>query len=185
MKSLLVRCNALFLSILLLAPLALAQAATDDAFAVALSQFNRARQGDTGQIEPTIAAFQAVPANPRHQPLYAAYLGSAHALKGRAAWMPWNKMKYTDQGLDHIDQALASLRPEHDRVLVQGVPLGMTARLVAAATFIAVPDGIFHRRATGKSLLAELRRSPLLASTPEGFRAELEVVEALLKEAEK
>lgn len=185
MKSLVSLCKALFLFFLTLPPLAFAQTSTDAAFASAVSQFNRARQGDTGQIEPAITAFQTMPANPQHQPLYAAYLGSAQALKGKAAWMPWNKMKYTEQGLDHIDQALASLKPEHDRALVQGVPLGMTTRLVAAATFVAVPDGLFHRRAAGKGLLAELRRNPLLASTPEAFRAELGAVEAQLKEAEK
>ena len=185
MKNLLVRCKALILSILLLAPLAPVYASADDAFVVALGQFNRARQGDTSKIEPAIGAFQALPANPRYQPLFAAYLGSAQALKGKAAWMPWNKMKYTDQGLDSIDQALASLRPEHDRMLVQGVPVSMTARLVAAATFVAVPDGLFHRRTAGKDLLAELRRSPQLASMPEAFRAELTAVEAQLKEAAK
>jgi hypothetical protein len=117
--------------------------------------------------------------------LRAAYLGSAYALQGKAAWMPWNKMKYTDKGLDAIDQALAGLRPEHDRLLVQGVPASLATRLVAAATFVAVPDGLFHRRAAGRSLLAEMRRSPLLAAAPAGFRAELEAVEARLKEAEK
>jgi hypothetical protein len=70
-------------------------------------------------------------------------------------------------------------------MLVQGVPVSMTARLVAAATFVAVPDGLFHRRTAGKGLLAELRRSPLLATTPEAFRAELAAVEAQLKEAGK
>lgn len=185
MKVLLSRAKALFVAILLLSPVVFAQASTDAAFTAALGQFNRARQGDSGQIEAAIAAFQTVPASPLHQPLYAAYLGSAQALKGKAAWMPWNKMKFTDQGLDQIDQALASLRPEHDRVLVQGVPLGLTIRLVAAATFVAVPDGLFHRRSAGKSLLAELRRNPLLASTPEAFRAELGALETQLKEAEK
>ena len=38
---------------------------------------------------------------------------------------------------------------------------------------------------THKSLLAELRRNPLLASTPEAFRAELGALETQLKEAEK
>ena len=185
MKSLLSHCKALFLSVVLLSPLAFAQASTDASFAAALSQFNRARQGDSGQIEPAITAFQAAPANPQHQPLYAAYLGSAQALKGKAAWMPWSKMKYTEQGLDQIDQALASLRSEHDRVLIHGVPVGMTARLVAAATFVAVPDGLFHRREAGRRLLAELRRSPVLATTPDAFRIELAAVEAQLKEAEK
>ncbi len=185
MKVLLSQAKALLVAILLLSPVAFAQASTDAAFNVALSQFNRARLGESSQIEAAIAAFQTAPSSPLHQPLYSVYLGSAQAMKGKAAWMPWNKLKYTDQGLDQIDQALASLRPEHDRVLVQGVPLGLTTRLVAAATFVAVPDGLFHRRAAGKSLLVELRRNPLLASTPEAFRAELGALEAQLKEAEK
>ena len=185
MKILVYLGKALFLTVLTLSPPAFAQASTDAGFATALSQFNRARQGDSGQIEPAIAAFQVAPATPQYQAVYAAYLGSAKTLKGKAAWMPWNKMKFTEQGLDHIDQALASLRPEHDRVLIQGVPVGMTTRLVAAATFVAVPDGLFHRRAAGKSLLAELHRSPMLATMPEAFRAELAAVGAQLKEAEK
>ena len=181
----------LFLLALLMLPVAgiptyaRAQTATDAAFEAALSQFNRARQGDADQLDAAIAAFQAAPGNPALQPLYSAYLGSAHALKAKAAWLPWKKMKFSEQGLDHIDQALASLRPEHDRLLVQGTPASLATRMVAAATFVALPDGIFHRRAAGKALLAEMRRSPLLATAPAGFRAELGVVEAQLKEAEK
>ena len=164
---------------------AVAQPATDPAFDAAFASFTRARQGDTAQLDAAVAAFQATPGNPAMKPLYSAYLGSAYTLQGKAAWMPWNKMKYTDKGLDAIDQALAGLRPEHDRLLVQGVPASLATRLVAAATFVAVPDGLFHRRAAGRSLLAEMRRSPLLAAAPAGFRAELEAVEARLKEAEK
>jgi hypothetical protein len=168
-----------------LVPNASAQDVGVAAFDAALVHFNRARQGEADQIEPAIAAFRAAPGSPALQPIYAAYLGSALTLAGKAAWMPWNKMKFTDQGLDSIDQALAALRPEHDRLLVQGTPASLMTRLVAAATFVAVPDGIFHRRAAGKSLLAELRRSPLLALAPAGFRGELNAVEARLQEAEK
>ncbi|MDP2809310.1 MAG: hypothetical protein Q8O34_04105 [Rhodocyclaceae bacterium] len=184
------RCR-LFLLALFLLPIAgftsqgIAQAAADAAFEAALIQFNRARQGETDQLDSAIAAFRAVPGNPALQPLYSVYLGSAHTLKGKAAWMPWNKMKLTEQGLDHIDQALAALRPEHERLLVQGTPLSLTTRMVAAASFVALPDGIFHRRAAGKSLLAEMRRSPLLAATPAAFRAELGAIEARLQEADK
>lgn len=190
MQFLVSRCRRFLLALFML-PLAgiptyaNAQAATDAAFEAALGQFNRARQGDADQLDAAIAAFQAVPGNPALQPLYSAYLGSAHTLKAKAAWLPWKKMKFSEQGLDHIDQALASLRPEHDRLLVQGTPASLATRMVAAATFVALPDGIFHRRAAGKSLLAEMRRSPLLATAPAGFRAELGVVEAQLKEAEK
>lgn len=161
------------------------QTITDPAFEAALSHFTRARQGELDQLDPAIVVFRAAPANPALQPLYSAYLGSAHTLEGKAAWLPWKKMKLTDQGLDHIDQALAALKPEHDRLLVQGTPLSLATRMVAAATFIAVPDGIFHRRAAGEALLAELRRSPLLAVTPAAFRAELEAMDVRLKEARK
>jgi hypothetical protein len=185
MSSLASRCLLLALIALPLAPPAIAQPVADPAFDAAFASFTRARQGDTAQLDAAVAAFQAAPANPAMKPVYSAYLGSVYTLQGKAAWMPWNKMKYTDKGLDAIDQALAGLRPEHDRLLVQGVPASLATRLVAAATFVAVPDGLFHRRAGGKALLAEMRRSPLLAAAPADFRAELDAVEARLKEAEK
>lgn len=190
MQSLVSRCRLILLAVFMLpiagfATPAIAQATADTAFEAALSRFNRARQGETDQLDATIEAFQAVPANPAWQPLYSVYLGSAHTLKAKAAWLPWRKMKFTEQGLDHIDQALAALRPEHDHVLVQAVPLSLATRMVAAATFIALPDGIFHRRLAGKSLLTEMQRSPLLAATPAGFRAELGATEARLQEADK
>ena len=185
MRSLASRLRLLVLSLFMLPLTALAQPDADAAFGAALTQFNRARQGDASGLDSALAAFQTAPANPLQQPLYSAYLGSTQALRGKAAWLPWNKMKFTEQGLDHIDQALATLRPEHERVLVQGVPLALSTRLVAAATFVALPDGIFHRRAAGRQLLADLRRSPLLATAPAGFRAELAALEVQLKEVDK
>lgn len=164
---------------------AIAQTAADAAFETALTHFNRARHGEEDQVDAAIAAFQAAPANQALQPLYSAYLGSAYAIKAKTAWMPWKKIKFSEEGLDHIDQALAALRPEHDRLLVQGTPTSLMTRMAAAATFVALPDGIFHRRAAGKTLLAEMRRSPLLAAAPAGFRAELGAIESGLQEAGK
>lgn len=190
MHTLASRCRQILLTFLLLpiagfAAQADAQSPGEAAFTAALAQFNRARQGETGQLDEAIAAFQSAPAQPALKPLYTVYLGSAHALKGKSAWMPWNKLKFTEQGLDYIDEALATLKPEHDSVMVQGVPVSLTTKLVAAATFVALPDGIFHRRAAGKSLLAEIRRSPQFAAAPAGFRTQLDAVAAQLQEAEK
>jgi hypothetical protein len=162
-----------------------AQAPAGAAFATAQTRFDQARKGEADQLDSAIATFRAGPGSPALQPLYSVYLGSAITLKGKAAWLPWNKLKLVEQGLDHIDQALAALRPEHDRLLVQGVPLSLMTRLVAAATFVALPDGIFHRRGAGRSLVAEMRRSPLLAAAPAPFRAELSTLEAGLHEADK
>ncbi|MDZ4254709.1 MAG: hypothetical protein U1A72_19230 [Sulfuritalea sp.] len=165
-------------------PAAYAAPAADGNFDAALREFDAAR-ADEKHLDAAIAALRGLPADPQRQPLAAACLGSALALQGKAAWMPWNKMKFTEQGLDQLDAALASLKPEHGAVLVRGVPVALQTRLVAAATFVAVPDGLFHRRADGRKLLAALRADPLLAVAPAAFRAEVEAAEARLAESAK
>jgi hypothetical protein len=157
----------------MLAGIAAAQspATVETRFAEAARIFQRASGGEKGDVEPAIAAFEIlVKAEPQH-PVYAAYLGSAISLKGRDAWMPWNKMKYSEQGLDHVDQALAGLRPEHERLLLRGVPASLETRLVAASLFVKLPEGIFHRRAAGMKLLDELQKHPVFATAPAEFRA--------------
>lgn len=146
------------------------QAASEAEFLNAQKAFQQARNGEDRQIEPAIAAFDALTRAEPQQPAYAAYLGSALAMKAREAWMPWNKLKYSERGLDQIDQALAALTPQHDSQLLRGVPVSMQTRLVAASTFLALPDGVFHRRAAGKKLIDALLRHPALATAPAPFR---------------
>ena len=165
-------------------PAAYAAPAADAGMEAALREFDAARADDK-RIDAAIAALRGLPVGPSRQPLAAACLGSALALQGKAAWMPWNKMKFTEQGLDQLDAALAMLKPEHGTVQVRGVPVTLQTRLVAAATFVAVPDGLFHRRADGRKLLAALRADPLLAAAPAAFRAEVEAAEARLAESAK
>ncbi len=165
-------------------PAAFAAPAADGNFEAALREFDAAR-ADENRLDAAIAALRGLPADPQRQPLAAACLGSALTLQGKAAWMPWNKMKFTEQGLDQLDAALALLKPEHGAVLVRGVPVALQTRLVAAATFVAVPDGLFHRRADGRKLLAALRADPLLAGAPAAFRAEVAAAEARLAESAK
>ena len=167
-----VKTAALAISLILAFGSAAAQApaAAEAPFVNAAKTFLQARDGQAGQIDPAIAAFEALARAEPAQPLHAAYLGSAISLKAREAWMPWNKMKYSERGLDHIDQALAALKPEHERQLMRGIAVGLETRFVAASTFINLPDGIFHRRAAGKKLLDELLRNPALAAAPEPFR---------------
>lgn len=163
---------------------AYAAPAADGSFDAALREFDAAR-ADEKHLDSAIAALRGLPADPQRRPLAAACLGSALALQGKAAWMPWNKMKFTEQGLDQLDAALALLKPEHGAVLVRGVPVALQTRLVAAATFVAVPDGLFHRRADGRKLLAALRADPLLAGAPAAFRAEVAAAETRLAESAK
>lgn len=165
-------------------PAAYAAPANEGGLEAALREFDAAR-ADEKHVDAAVDALRALPADPPRQPMQAAYLGSAMAMQGKAAWMPWNKMKYTEQGLDQIDAALAMLKPEHGAVMVRGVPVALQTRLAAAVTFVSVPDGLFHRRADGRKQLAALRADPLLAAAPASFRAEVDAAEAKLKEAEK
>ena len=147
-------------------------------FTDALQVFMRAQQGQEKDVEPAIAAFEALARAEPGNPVYASYLGSAVSLKARDALMPWNRMKYAEDGLDRLDRALASLKPEHDQALLRGVPMGLEARLVAANTFMRMPDGIFHRRAQGRKLVADLLKNPGLAGAPAGFRAAVDAAAA-------
>jgi hypothetical protein len=165
-------------------PAAIAAPVTDGSVDAALREFDAART-DEKRLDAAVAALRGLPADTQRQPLLSACLGSALAMQGKAAWMPWNKMKLTEQGLDQLDAALGQLKPEHSTVLVRGVPVALQTRLVAAATFVAVPDGLFHRRADGRKLLATLRADPLLAVAPASFRAEVDAAEANLAASAK
>ena len=149
--------------------------ANDAPFNEAATVFRRAASGETGDVESAIAAFEALARAEPRNPVYAAYLGSALSMRARDAWMPWNKLKYTEQGLDHIDRALDSLKPEHDKLLLRGIPASIETRFVAARTFVKLPDAIFHRRTAGNKLLAELLKHPALATTPAAFRAAVQL----------
>ena len=149
--------------------------APDAQFTDATKIFLRASAGEKGEVDPAIAAFEALVRDEPRNPVHAAYLGSALSLRARDAWMPWNKLRYSEQGLDHIDRALELLKPEHDKLLSRGVPASMETRLVAAKTFVKLPDAIFHRRTAGTKLLADLLKHPALAATPAPFRASVEL----------
>lgn len=143
----------------------------ESAFIEAVQLVQRASAGDARAIDGAVEAFESLSRSDPSNPLYGAYLGSATGMKARAAWMPWSKMKYAEQGLDHVDRALRALKPEHDRQLMRGAPVGVETRIVAARMFLKVPDEFFHRRAAGKKLIAEVLAHPQFAAAPAPLRA--------------
>jgi hypothetical protein len=161
------------ISFVLAAASAAAQPAStpESAFVEAVQLVQRASAGDAKAVDGAVAAFESLSRSDPNNPLYAAYLGSATGMKAREAWMPWSKMKYAEQGLDHVDQALRVLKPEHDRQLMRGAPVGVETRIVAARVFLKVPDEFFHRRAAGKKLVAEVLKQPEFAMAPAPLRA--------------
>ena len=136
--------------LLALAPLARADIAADlDRLEPG---FMRALAGEASP-DPAVAAYAALAPDETAAPLVLAYLGSAQTLQGRDAWLPWNKMRVTESGLAKIDKALRMLDARHETARLRGNPVAAQTRLIAAATFLAVPDFIFHRADQGRSLL--------------------------------
>lgn len=154
----------------------LAFAAPQDAappgFVQARQQFQAGAAGDSGARDAAAAAFQALAASHPGQPLLAAYEGAATALKGRDALLPWNKVKFAENGADAIEKALAQLTPAHDGMLFGGTPVSVETRLVAANTLLALPD-FMNRRASGLRALDAALKSPVFAQSPVPVRTRL------------
>ncbi len=141
------------------------------AFQSAQAEFTRALNGDSGAVERAMDLFRTLSESDAGNPLLAAYYGSAQALRARDAWMPWNKMKYSEEGLDTIDRALRMLKPEHDAQRTRSVPVSVETRLVAARTFLAMPK-ILNRGEQGRNLVADTIASPVFQTTPQVVQAQ-------------
>jgi len=127
--------------------------------------FLKAVQGESAAVKPASDKFQALYDAEPDDVVVRAYLGSCLALQGREAYMPWNKMKLTESGLAQLDKALGQLTPAHDRKITDGFPASLEARLVAASTFLDMPD-LFRRFDAGKRVLNEAMTHPAFESIP-------------------
>lgn len=139
------------------------------AFEQAHQQFMRALKGGSGAARDAVAAFEQLTASDPQNPVLLAYYGSAQALVGREAWMPWNKMKFVEKGLDNVDRSLKMLAPEHDQQRLRGVPVSVETRLVAARLFLSLPK-FFNRQEHGRSVVASTIATPAFESAPEAIR---------------
>jgi hypothetical protein len=160
------------------------QEAAPSGFLEARRQFMAAVAGDGKARDAAIASFQQLAAAHPGHPLLAAYAGSATSLAGRDAMMPWNKMKYSEDGADTIEKALAQLTPAHDEMLFQGTPESVETRMVAASTLLALPD-FMNRRASGKRALDAALKSPVFAQASVPVRARLYALAAKTAAADK
>ncbi len=128
------------------------------------TEFQQAHQYFLSYINETGSSFDQVWDNfekldadyPDH-PAVQVYFGSMETLKARNAWMPWNKIKWVEQGLDRIDRALSLLEPEHKQQFLITSPVMLDTQLTAASTFLAVPS-FLNRLQDGKDLFADIQQ---------------------------
>ncbi|CAG19072.1 hypothetical protein [Photobacterium profundum] len=129
----------------------------------ALALYNQAVSGDGSKVDE---AYKQLSDNLNQQgatPLNLVYLGSTQALQGRDAFLPWNKMKFTEKGLATIDKALNLLgnlnTPLEQQDIVQGLPEAYLTRAMAAVTYSKLPD-LFNHFERGYDLFLDLLSEP-------------------------
>ena len=152
-------------------------------FLQAADTFEQARAGSAAATPRAQADFAELLKEDPGNPLYLAYYGSTFALEARDGGLPWQKVREIHESIDTINHALALLRPEHDRVLTRGMPLSLETRLVAIATFVALPE-MFHCMPTAREQLAIAMASPVFPSAPPELRGRLYYEAALIAQAD-
>jgi hypothetical protein len=173
----------LFLALSLF-PLHSLAADRDARLAEAKTIFGAASGGDTSQTRRAHALLQALAAESPEDPVILAYAGSSGTLLGRDASSPIDALRQAERGLDQIDLALGKLGPEHDALRPGELPARLETLLVAASTFLQVPDNVFHRREDGKAALAAALSHPAYVHAPRSVQASLEWLDALVSRAE-
>ncbi|NVD08936.1 hypothetical protein FCU94_18980 [Vibrio sp. JPW-9-11-11] len=134
-----------------------------------IAEYNLAAQGDEEKV--TLVYEQLTTQINTHgsDALSLVYLGSTQTLMGRDAWMPWNKMKYTEQGLATISKGLdlivSQSLPLEQQVIRQGLPESLLARSIAASTFTSLPD-MFNHFERGYDLFLDLLAEPSFNQQP-------------------
>lgn len=152
-------------------------------YAEARGALDRARGGDAAAAARAADLFHELSQQEPANPIYVVYEGSSNALRGGAASAPWEKMKLTEHGLDLLDRALAMLAPGDGRPDLGATPIGLEVRLVAASTFLALPE-LFHRFEDGKAVVEAAVGSPSFERAPPPLRAQLQLLAATIARRE-
>ncbi len=156
-----------------------------------IQRYNQAAQGD----ENLYADLEKLVAQEGVTALSLVYLGSTRTLMGRDAFLPWKKMRYSEEGLATIEKGLSLLSSQvtqssqhtaSSEEIRNGLPVQMLAMAVAATTYTAMPD-MFNHFERGYDLYLNLLADPQFQAQPFAATAwiyRLAIVAALRAEDE-
>ena len=110
--------------------------------------------------------------------LIKAYLASSIAMIGRDSWMPWNKIKYVEEGIrlfDQIDNQLADQQTQQNWLDTAGftAPALFDIWYVQAQTLLSLPNAIFKTHSQGRELLSRILSHERFSDTTDGFQQEV------------
>ena len=123
------------------------------------------------QLEDLTAELESLIESEGRHPLLISTLASVTTLQGREAWMPWNKLRYTERGLEGLEKSVAQLSPNDATTTWRGVSVHLVVVLTAAKTMLAVPE-FFGYRSYGLRLLKDEIDGAQLKGTPHSFQAD-------------
>ncbi|MFA0414871.1 hypothetical protein AB4520_13830 [Vibrio renipiscarius] len=113
-----------------------------------LANYSQAAEGDKAMVESVYNQLNVLIDQQGAKPLTMIYLGSTQTLQGRDAFLPWNKMKYTEKGLATMAKGIGLLDtlPEdiNQQERIQGLPEAYLAQAMAAVTYTSLPDMFNH-----------------------------------------
>ena len=138
-------------------------------FVQAVQQVEAARRGSASATPRAQEAFGKLLAADPENPLYGAYYGSTFALQAHYGHIPWERISEVHKSIAIINQSLSLLGPQHDHEENRGVAVSLETRLVAIATFDALPKQ-FGTMAVAKQQLALAMGSSLFDSASDELR---------------
>jgi hypothetical protein len=108
--------------------------------------------------------------------LLRAYWASSLTLIGRDSWMPWNKIKYAEEGIkvfQEIDNKLSDKKITKKLGETMGFHTFSLFDIwfVEAQTLLSLPDGIFKTHSQGKAILQSIINHPNFPKAAPEFQA--------------
>ena len=145
---------------------------SDPAYQLAMLEFTRAGNGDSSAVQSALDKFVRLKEKYPGDALILARAGSLVTMQARDAWMPWNKMRFAEQGLDQLDQALAAVEKQGQATTGDGISYTQQVDLVAAITFSQLPK-FFNRHGQAERLFRKLVNTQEKLTTPAAFQAQV------------
>ncbi|MDA0147341.1 hypothetical protein [Vibrio sp. LaRot3] len=134
-----------------------------------LSNYNLAAEGDEAMVDTVYGQLNQLIDQQGAKPLTLVYLGSTQTMQGRDAFLPWNKMKFTEQGLATIAKGIGLIDtlPESidQQQRIQGIPEAYLAQALAATTYTSLPD-MFNHFERGYDMFLTLLAQPQFEQQP-------------------